>query len=181
MARNIKNRSAAQPVLLDSSRLLDFVTLVEPMRGLKPKPSDAVGGRLSKELQKLLNKPPTLRGNATRKLDGRTIPIAIVLVRDEEGRTRPGVLVRLEQDGELKDHTRTNARGIALLRFPRPRQPGDAVSGTLEVLAAGIAPKRVDVTLPDKRMHVFKEIVFTKLEEEEALGAMVLSNAASRC
>lgn len=80
-------------------------------------------------LARLLDNPPSLRGQATRFSDGRRIRIVLALVRDVVGNAAGGILVELRRkdDNRLLDFTRTNDRGVAVLRLPMR----DSFAGTL--------------------------------------------------
>ena len=88
-------------------------------------------------LQRLIDNPPSLAGQATRFSDGRNIKVVIAHVRDAVGNTAPGVLVQLrsQDDDTLLDHTRTNRKGIAVLRFPMLESfSGDLPAAVVQVL-----------------------------------------------
>jgi hypothetical protein len=177
---NNTNLSAAS-IARDSNLLLaQNFTLLPSMKIFNPKIAAGVasGPQMSPALRRLLNRPPTLTDQATNKFDGRNIPIVLALVRDKQGRTRPGLLTRLLQNGELRDQSYTNARGMVLMRLP-PRAPGtrDAVSGTLELLAEGLgAAVTQSVTVPAGHQHTVVEMILDELPELDAALAPVADN-----
>lgn len=66
------------------------------IRTLKPNlefVNEVADGRT--ELGKLLDNPPTLTGKATEDTDGRRVPVLVTVVRNQEGRTRAGIELRL--------------------------------------------------------------------------------------
>lgn len=71
-------------------------------------------------LRRLLDEVTRLDGRGTRAMDGRQIPLALIVLRDEAGQTRPGIEVRLwsADRKQLLDQSRTDRNGIVLLRFP---------------------------------------------------------------
>jgi len=118
------------------------------------------GGRLVG----LLDNPPVLEASATQMMDGRLVPVVLVVVRDKAGESSPGILIRLLQGSDLRDASHTNVRGGVLLRLPG-RMPEDwtkPVSGTIEILGPTPAFKQ-NVTVPARKQHVVVEIVLDAL------------------
>lgn len=119
-------------------------------------------------LRRLLDQPPALRGEATRFSDGRHIKIAIVLVRDLAGSTVAGIPVQLRtQDGNvLLDHTRTDRRGAAILRFPMK----ESFEGTLPDAAVHVVGPDLSEVLPvaftGGAQYALVEAVLPALPEE---------------
>ena len=118
------------------------------------------GGRLAG----LLDNPPLLEASATQEMDGRLVPVVLAVVRNKNGESGPGILVRLLQGTDLRDASHTNARGGVLLRLPArmPEDVGTPVSGTIELL--GLTPPfRQSVTIPAGRQHIVVEILLDAL------------------
>lgn len=151
--------------------------LVQPTSGAF---AGANGTIVNPALKKLLDRPPTLSDDATQRLDGRRIPVVLAFVRDPQGRTQPGMLVRLLQGDRLIDQSRTNPRGVALLRFPFPveipNKPRPASEGILEVLAPGMDALKKPVSIPGDRQHGVVELVVQKLPDLPNMGN-TLNNA----
>lgn len=118
------------------------------------------GGRLAG----LLDNPPPLAGEATRLADGRLTPIILAVVRDTQGTSHAGVLVRLLQDDVFCDASHTNERGGVVLSLPgrKPSEWKTAVSGTLEIVVDG-TPIRKNVTVPAAVQHVMVEFLLDTL------------------
>lgn len=92
-------------------------------------------------LARLLDNPPSLRGEATQFSDGRKIRIVLALVRDVVGNAAGGILVELRRkdDNRLLDFTRTNDRGIAVLRMPMKESfTGDIPASVVQVLGVDL-------------------------------------------
>jgi hypothetical protein len=127
------------------------------------------GDRVPEKLRHLRDNPPRLASKATTEEDGRAIPIVLAVVRNQAGATRGGIALTLYQadGGNLVDRSRTDANGIAVLKFSRRQNDAD-VSGTIQVLAAPgrwrrRAPESAAVTIPAGTQQIVKEIVLTEL------------------
>ena len=117
----------------------------------------------SADLRALLNAPPSLSSRATHDLDGRKDRIVMVVARDKSGAPARGVLVRLLENGALRDHTRTDARGVALLLEPRnhahdaKHHPAGPLA--VEALMAGREPMRLPVQIAHGKQHQIMELI----------------------
>lgn len=130
-----------------------------------PKRPKATLPKPSRELMALAKKPPrtpVLDSQASRRLDGRRVPLALVLVRDAQGRTRPGIAVHLHDDGgAILDRGTTGANGAVLLRFPRRANLNADVKGKLDV----VGHAQADVTVPRGRQIALIDLEVDPLPE----------------
>lgn len=151
--------AARESVLGYIPPLLPIAVKLAPLMETTPPPpaNGFVDKEVPDELSDLVDKPPRLAGHATEDADGRRVPVVLAIVHDEAGATREGMLVRLADKDErvLLDHTRTDANGLALLRFPPRDDGGRAASGTLTV--AGVN-RKFDVTVPADAQHVVTDV-----------------------
>lgn len=125
---------------------------------------DFADDRVPDELQDLLDNPPTLTGKATEDTDGRLVPVLLAIVHDRDGATRAGIELRLLDTVSkvLLDRTRTDAGGLALLRFPNRAGENEEVEGKLST--AGLDDP-LDVTIPEGVQHLVIEVVLDSLPE----------------
>lgn len=168
-ARAIEGAIDGSDVETGAPKSAPFVPIMNIM-ALKPNLAfvkEVADGR--KELGKLLDNPPTLTGKATEDTDGRKVPVVVAVVRDPEGRTRPGIELQLfdQASGVLLDHSRTDVRGIAVLRFPRRVGDDDAAQGTLKITGAD-DPQLLEV--PAGSQHA---VSYIELDELPALDEVV--------
>jgi hypothetical protein len=112
----------------------------------------------------LLDKPPKLRNQGTKAMDGRQQAVVLVILRDRQGATRSGIEVRLlDKDGkELLDRSRTDRNGSVLLKFPMPLKARTAAAEGVLQLADGT--NSVDVTVPPfPKQHALVELTLEAL------------------
>lgn len=147
------------------------VNLGRTMQTFVPIFDKGLEGRLKGDsaLKRLLDNPPILSSKATQDHDGRLLPIVIAVVRDRSGATRPGILVQLLVDGAMVDRSRTNARGVVLLRAPE-HLAGSTLNGVVEVVAPGMEPVAGPVTVPAGKQHTIAEIVLDALPAAASNG-----------
>lgn len=133
---------------------LDEISEVVGDKTRQPKPTKPTRTALpkpSRELQALIKEgapPPLLGAKASRRADGRRVPLVLALVRDAAGRTRPGIPVHLTTgDGAIIDRGTTGAGGVVLLRFPRRKALDDPAKGRVVV----VGHHTQDVTVPASR------------------------------
>ncbi|HEX9987149.1 MAG TPA: hypothetical protein VGE45_01530 [Chloroflexia bacterium] len=153
-----------------ASKLDTFATNLEPARVLLHPLIETVkfgplkgftNNGVPDELRKLLDNPPTLSGKASEDADGRLVPVVLAIVRDKDGATRAGIELRLLNDkSALIDHTRTDAGGLALLRFPRRTGESEDISGILAVTGGG---DPIPVTVGGGVQHTLAEILLDEL------------------
>lgn len=121
-------------------------------------------------LRPLIDRPGTLSSRATNMMDGRNQPVVVAVVRDKDGRPAPGLVARLLQDGELRDHTRTDKRGVAILLFPKAHghagMNGAApTKGRVEILIPGDDNENRDITIPAHKQHVISEFILERVPQ----------------
>lgn len=103
-------------------------------------------------LRALLDDAPHLDSRGTRAMDGRRVPVALVIVRDTAGNTRSGIELRLldVDKTSLLDHSRTDENGIVLLRFPMSHHAHAAHDHAAPQQTTGI----VEIAGSDKTLEV---------------------------
>lgn len=113
----------------------------------------------------LKDERPKLTARATEEVDGRRVPVVIVLVRDPVGATRPGLLLQLFEgtggDAELVDQTRTDRAGVALLRYAEKRS--EKASGEVALLTGEAPEVRTYEIDPAKQQHAIIEFALDAL------------------
>jgi hypothetical protein len=119
-----------------------------------------------KGLGGLLGHVPKFQNSGTGMMDGRQIPVVLVLVRDKTGATRAGIELHLRDKttGALLDLSRTNDVGAMLLRFPMPMpmQMRDKPTEGIVELADG--SKKLNVTVPPMpKQHVLELLTLDEL------------------
>lgn len=126
------------------------------------------------ELTGLLNNPPKLSAGATERMDGRRVRLALVVVADGAGSTRPGILVHLRQSGRLVDRSRTDVRGVVLLRFSDTghahedhSEAESEAEGTIRVFQPVGQPIDKDVKVPAGEQHTVVEVEIDDLLHED--------------
>lgn len=131
----------------------------------RPKPQKPGLPKPSRELLALTKnefKLPVLDAKASRRADGRRVPLVLALVRDAQGRTRPGVPVHLlDEAGAILDRGTTGANGAVLLRFPRRKNQDAAAKGTVDV----VGHRQEKVTVPAARQIVLLDLEVDPLPE----------------
>lgn len=131
---------------------------------VKPKANADFLRRLKgQDLERLVDRAPTLSSHATNLRDGRNDKMVLLLARDKDGRPVKGLLVRLLQQNELRDQARTDKRGVAVLLFPGHHAHGhdahDAAQGKLEAIVPGRDPLVRDVQVLPGKQHRIIEMV----------------------
>lgn len=126
------------------------------------------------DLERLLDNPPILAGKASEDADGRRVPIVVVVLRSKDGTSRPGIELRLVDaaSGVLLDHSRTDARGVVVLRFPRRIGEEElAMSGRIELSAT----QDFAVDIPPGVQHAVSYLTLDELPEivTDAIGKPV--------
>jgi hypothetical protein len=132
---------------------------VEPDKGLEDDLKDP-----ETELGKLLDHPPILTGKASEDADGRRVPIVVVVLRAQDGSSRSGIELRLldAESGVLLDHSRTDARGVVVLRFPRRIGEEElSFSGRIELSAN----QDFEVNIPSGVQHAVSYLTLKELPE----------------
>ena len=130
-------------------------------RPQQPKPGVLKPSRALQELIKEGVPPSVLDAQASRRSDGRRVPLVLALVRDAAGRTRPGVPVHLKgTDGKILDRGSTGANGAVLLRFLRRAEDED-VKGEVDV----VGHLQEDVVVPKDRQIVLLDLEVDPLPE----------------
>lgn len=98
--------------------------------------------QLNNQVRNLAGRIPKYESKGTRIMFGDQTPLVFVILRDNGGVTRPGIVIQLlDNGGVLVDETRTDANGRALLKFPKRRTRLDAhgrpnapaVNGTIQL------------------------------------------------
>lgn len=97
-------------------------------RGHKAATITELGGRLREgSLSKAIGRPPKLVAKATSEQDGRLVRLVLLRLADSQDRPACGIDVALvdpDSGGHLVDRTRTDRRGLALLRLPPAAKSG---------------------------------------------------------
>lgn len=132
------------------------VVLRDSMRRDSAEPVQGFGdGAVPDSLSDLLDTAPLADGRATQANDGRHIPIVLAVLRDESGTSISGAEVRLRNpEGRELDMTRSDASGLAVLRFLPPDLEGEGVDGTVEVVGGTTTQLHV----PSEAQHVVRDI-----------------------
>lgn len=132
------------------------------MTFIAPRANPAFETRLKADLSRIRNAPVMLESRATNHHDGRRDRVVLLLARAADGSPVPGLLARVLQGEQLRDHSRTDKRGVAVLLVPTT--PGahdhdhDAM-GRIEVLLKDRPSLVRDVVIPAGRQHRVMEIV----------------------
>lgn len=124
-------------------------------------------------LRPFIDRAGTLSSRATNMTDGRNEPVVVAVVRDKDGRAAPGLVARLLQDGELRDHTRTDKHGVAILLFPQMHGHGGMnggaapTKGRLEILIPDDDNENRDITIPAHKQHIISEFILERVPQFE--------------
>ena len=117
-------------------------------------------------LHSLLDAGLREQGDASEAMDGRKVPVVLAVVTDRSGGTTSGIVVRLVQGGSVVDQARTDAGGLAVLRFPGHAQD---VRGGLAIVevpdGATAATTQVIFEVPARRQHAIVRAVLDQLPE----------------
>lgn len=158
-----------QPIRRESRTPVKEAIVTRPPRDeprmtfIAPKANPEFQARLREDLARFRNAPVLLDSKATNAHDGRKDRLVLVLARTADGAPMPGVLARLLQNGELRDHARTDKRGVAILTLApshaHHEHAHDSASAKVEVLQPGRDAVTRDVNIPMGRQHRVVEFV----------------------
>jgi len=129
-------------------------TLLKPLRIVADK-DFRVKLKDKKSLGGLVDRPPKFTNAGTSMMDGRMRPIALVVLRDKKGATKPGIEVQLldAATNALLDLSRTDANGVVLLRFPMG--PGKRDKEIKGIVQLSDGSKNVNIAVPPMpKQHV---------------------------
>jgi hypothetical protein len=126
-----------------------------------------------KSLGGLVDRPPKFTNAGTSMMDGRMRPIALVVLRDKKGGTKPGIELQLldAATNALLDLSRTDANGVVLLRFPMG--PGKRDKEIKGILQLSDGSKKVNIAVPPMpKQHVVVQFLLdngvTRLRERNS-------------
>ncbi len=138
----------------DSSSETDLIDLTKP---LDPHSNSWVGG--------LIDRPATQQGSIDPPVDPRKLVHILAIVRDPLGNTLPGIQVRLLDQDRVRDSTHTDARGLAIMRYPTNHPSESDKVGTLEVPIGGVeaTTRQVLFQIPAGQHHTVVEINLEQL------------------
>lgn len=131
---------------------------------IPPRANAAFETRLKADLSRIRNAPPMLESRATNHHDGRRDRVVLLLARTADGTPVPGLLARVLQGEQLRDHSRTDKRGVAVLLVPTTQGAHDHdhehdAMGRIEILLKDRPSLVRDVVIPAGRQHRVMEIV----------------------
>ncbi len=122
-------------------------------------------------LADLVKRHPTTQGTAVEEMDGRRIGLVLVYVHDPTGATRGGIPIRLLVNDKLADMVRTDARGIALMRYPRRLSDPEGMVGMVEYDNGDKEQHRQAMFhIPAGRQHAVTELVLDELPITDGIG-----------
>jgi hypothetical protein len=117
-------------------------------------------------LHPLINTRPTIQPT---RLDGRKVPIALVVVREQSGATREGFEIRLtDESGKLVDRSLTDRKGVVVLRFGEMTAMagmGDAAAPVKGFVTFGDGARKEPLSIDPMggRQHVLIDLVLDSL------------------